>query len=346
VPEKETPEEQIDIFEKTMEEKPVGQMSQPLEVLTKEIVTSTPDKVSTVRIRDEVDKETDQLIAEVMAVLGETEEIIVGKETTKKGEKTITMPIEDIEKKIPVKDKLPKVSSDLERVLKQINIKLDSITDRLKDLELEISHVKQTEGKAPEKARSEIKEMSNELDLLAQLPFSTQTQVKRTEEQKIAERIKSFGLKPIKSEPPTTPKTTLVKNKDEILDQNQQILESLVDMVPTKKLLKEIKPEKQEGFDKESQYNELIEIPDEEPLVPLDEEESNAKLIGTELSSAMISELKELSEETEEVEESKLSQPLEVTEKEKSLCPICGEEMKYIRQYNKYYCVKCGRYVI
>ena len=102
--------------------------------------------------------------------------------------------------------------------------------------------------------------------------------------------------------------------------------------------------------------DELVEIPDEEPLLSIDEEgvieedeeeSSDDSVIGTELSSAMISELKDMSEDEEEQIEPTMTQPVQVEKIEKkNHCPICGEETKYIRQYNKYYCVKCGRYLI
>ncbi|MBN1331248.1 MAG: hypothetical protein JXA54_17400 [Candidatus Heimdallarchaeota archaeon] len=61
----------------------------------------------------------------------------------------------------------------------------------------------------------------------------------------------------------------------------------------------------------------------------------------------MISELKDMSEEADDTEIPSLAPHLQVdTEEKKNLCPICAEEMKYIRQYQKYYCVKCGRYLI
>ncbi|MCK5046336.1 MAG: hypothetical protein KAS22_07135, partial [Candidatus Heimdallarchaeota archaeon] len=102
--------------------------------------------------------------------------------------------------------------------------------------------------------------------------------------------------------------------------------------------------------------DELVEIPGEEPYLSIEGEDEDEELedefstddsvIGTELSSAMISELKDMSEDEEETEPT-LTQPVQVdTIEKKHHCPICGEETKYIRQYNKYYCVKCGRYLI
>ena len=32
--------------------------------------------------------------------------------------------------------------------------------------------------------------------------------------------------------------------------------------------------------------------------------------------------------------------------KEVNLCTICGYDLKYIKQYKKYYCNKCGIYTI
>jgi protein-arginine kinase activator protein McsA len=93
---------------------------------------------------------------------------------------------------------------------------------------------------------------------------------------------------------------------------------------------------------------ELVDLPDEEPLVPVDEDESTESYIGTELGSAMISELKDISEEDDDSEKvDTVKQNLLVEEKEeKKNCHICGEPLKFIRQYNKFYCTKCGRYLI
>jgi hypothetical protein len=100
--------------------------------------------------------------------------------------------------------------------------------------------------------------------------------------------------------------------------------------------------------------NELVEIPGEEPLLSIEDEDEDIPIeeddgvIGTELSSAMISELKDMSKIDEEDEESvAITQPLPLdTPDKKHQCPICGEDTKYIRQYKKHYCVKCGRYII
>ncbi|MHA1213418.1 MAG: hypothetical protein ACTSSH_13285, partial [Candidatus Heimdallarchaeota archaeon] len=97
--------------------------------------------------------------------------------------------------------------------------------------------------------------------------------------------------------------------------------------------------------------DELVDIPNEEPLLAIEDEDEDDPedegLIGTELSSAMISELKDMSEEAEKQSVPTIAPPLQTESVEKkSVCPICGEAMKYIRQYKKYYCVKCGRYLI
>ncbi len=61
----------------------------------------------------------------------------------------------------------------------------------------------------------------------------------------------------------------------------------------------------------------------------------------------MISELKDMSKLDESEDDKTTPQPLTLeTSDKKHTCPICGEETKYIRQYKKHYCVKCGRYII
>ncbi len=96
--------------------------------------------------------------------------------------------------------------------------------------------------------------------------------------------------------------------------------------------------------------NDLVDIIEEEPLVPIQENEyvpTNDSVIGTELSSAMISELKDMTEDATKSPDPQISQHLSSkTIEKKNKCPICGAYAKYIRQYNKYYCVKCGRYLI
>ncbi|TFF84694.1 GTP-binding protein [Candidatus Heimdallarchaeota archaeon] len=96
---------------------------------------------------------------------------------------------------------------------------------------------------------------------------------------------------------------------------------------------------------------ELLEKGEQEPdsrktSGDIDQSEDRG-IIGTELSSAMISELKNMSSEEDE---EKKSQKESITRHRKGnkndkKCPICGRELKYIRQHHRYYCVNCGRYV-
>ena len=57
--------------------------------------------------------------------------------------------------------------------------------------------------------------------------------------------------------------------------------------------------------------------------------------------------MKDMAEDETKSSEPQIGQHLSTTKTEKkSKCPICGDDAKYIRQYNKHYCVKCGRYLI
>ena len=319
-----------------------------------------------------------------MAVLDETDEIIIGKEQTKTGERVITISKTDAEKTLPKVEEEPQISSQLETILKQINKKLDGLTNRLKDLEEEISLVKMADPEKPVREevpkRADRKEFvevpekeEDELDLLAQLPLPSTEEKKeeRAEEKEGFEEQKET----IKQE--TQPESIMDSN----LDEEEAALESLLETSPQKESTEEFQTDTLTNNDNSSteevQFNqgraeeneresitdledlpdeELVEIPDAEPLIPLsgdtDEEIiEDRNVLGTELSSALISELKDIKGEEEKngaaTETQLITQPLKVEEMdEKHLCPICGEKMKYIRQYKRFYCVKCGRYLI
>jgi len=376
--------------------KPVAKQPQ-----TTQVIETIPSVKPSIVKEDETTSQTDRLIAEVMAVLEETNEIIIGKEKTKLGERTITIPKTDAEKTLPKVEAEPKISSKLENVLKQINQKLDSLTDRLKDLEEEISSVKSTEqvSETPleEKATlpkepKETTEEQDELDLLAQLPLPSEIPEEVTEEphkkkRTIEERTqeKKEAKEVPEKEEEKTPQTAMPEPKilsetmaKRLQDEEDATLEELLETSPiqtepvqplsetleTKEQIPEQKltPKKeQRELDASIEEledlpdDELIDIPNEEPLIPLsddneDEVIEDKSVLGTELSSALISELKDLSDEEEAPEGSEeqlITKPLQVEQmKEKHLCPICGEEMKFIRQYKRFYCVKCGRYLI
>lgn len=354
------------------------------ETSTTKVIDTIPSTSKSIIIEEDSGEATEKLIAEVMAVLDETDEIIIGREKTEDGERAITITKDEITERVVDDDEqAPEISNELERVLGQINIKLDSLTDRLKGLEEEISQVKPEELVAePEEEIENISDMRDELDIITQ-----ETPVVEAPIEELVEEVSSEPEAEIALPEPMIP--FVDEPEKEKLDEDQKVLESLVDTLPLHP--KPIEPlETQEEFEEEIEEeeiepeediveeisepnsidedssirslidipdNELVEIPDEEPLLSIEGEEEDEELedefssddgvIGTELSSAMISELKDMSEDEEKQIEPTLTQPVQVdTKKKKNHCPICGEETKYIRQYNKYYCVKCGRYLI
>ncbi len=367
--------------------------SEPL--VTESILETTPTKVidtipstsKSIIVDEDSGEATEKLIAEVMAVLDETDEIIIGREKTEDGERAITVTKDEITERVVEDEQAPEISNELERVLGQINIKLDSLTDRLKGLEEEISQVKPDELVAePEEEIENISDMRDELDIITQeTPVAEEPFEEQVEE--IVEEVSSEPKDEIVMPEPMIP--IIDEPEKEKLDEDQKVLESLADTLPLHP--KPIEPsETQEEFEEETEEaeiepeediieeisesdsidedssirslndipdDELVEIPDEEPYLSIEGEDEDEELedefssvdsvIGTELSSAMISELKDMSEDDEEEIETTLTQPVQVdTIEKKNHCPICGEETKYIRQYNKYYCVKCGRYLI
>lgn len=351
-----------------------------LETTTTKVIDTIPSTSKSIIVDEDSGEATEKLIAEVMAVLDETDEIIIGREKTEDGERAITVTKDEITEHVVEDEQAPEISNELERVLGQINIKLDSLTDRLKGLEEEISQVKPDELVAePEDEIEDISDMRDELDIITQeTPVAEEPFEEQVEE--IVEEVSSEPKDEIVMPEPMIPLADELKK--EKLDEDQKVLESLADTLPLHP--KPIEPsETQEEFEEETEEDiieeisesdsidedssirslidipddELVEIPDEEPYLSIEGEDEDEELedefssddsvIGTELSSAMISELKDMSEDEEDQVEPTLTQPVQVdTIEKKNHCPICGEETKYIRQYNKYYCVKCGRYLI
>ncbi|MCE7744370.1 MAG: GTP-binding protein [Candidatus Heimdallarchaeota archaeon] len=357
------------------------------ETVTTKVIDTIPSTSKSLIIDEDSGEATEKLIAEVMAVLDETDEIIIGREKTEDGERAITVTKDEITERVVEDEQAPEISNELERVLGQINIKLDSLTDRLKGLEVEISQVKPEELVAePEEEIENIGDMRDELDIITQ-----ETPVaKEPIEELVEEIVEEASSEPEAEIAMPEPMIPLVdESEKEKLDEDQKVLESLVDTLPLhpkpiepketqeeieeKTEAVEVEPEEEkveeisepDSIDEDSSIrslidipdDELVEIPDEEPYLSIEGEDEDEELedefssddsvIGTELSSAMISELKDMSEDKEEQIETTLTQPVQVdTIEKKNHCPICGEETKYIRQYNKYYCVKCGRYLI
>lgn len=357
-----------------------------LERKTTKVIDTIPSTSKSIIIDEDSGEATEKLIAEVMAVLEETDEIIIGREKTEEGERAITVTKDEITEHVVEDEQAPEISNELERVLGQINIKLDSLTNRLKGLEEEISQVKPDELVAePEDEIEDVSDMRDELDIITQ---ETPVAEEPIEEQ-VEEIVEEVSSEPKDEKVMPEPMIPIIDEPEkEKLDEDQKVLESLADTLPlhpkpnepseTQKEFEEeteeaefepkenIKEEisESDSIDEDSSIrslidipdNELVEIPDEEPYLSIEGEDEDEELedefisddsvIGTELSSAMISELKDMSEDEEEIEPT-LTQPVQVdTIEKKNHCPICGEETKYIRQYNKYYCVKCGRYLI
>jgi small GTP-binding protein len=220
----------------------------PIETITEapKVVEPTPVETKALVIEDDSEEETEKLIAEVMAVLDETDEIIIGREMTKDGERVITTTKSAIEEQPIAEEEFePKISSELENVLLQINSKLDSLTNRLKDLEEEISQVKADEfiTKPIEvEPESEIDailpededETDEAIEILSQLPLPTETPTHEVEETAEEQIVVEEEIEP---EPPkeeielveitkTTPEP--IKTEDEKLEQDQKVLESLL----------------------------------------------------------------------------------------------------------------------
>ncbi|MFW9922257.1 MAG: Rab family GTPase [Candidatus Thorarchaeota archaeon] len=336
------------------------------------------EKIKTIMLDDnDRIEETEKLIAEVMSVLDETNDVIIGREKTDEGERAITVPKAAMKKQVV--DEEPTITPELERVLLTINRKLDSLTTRLKDLEEEITHVKIDNMHEDVEIVHEIKKElpppeTSSIDELDELLI--EENIEETMEDDFEDEIIEDDFEPYKEEEVEVDDISISvededeiiadsENKDELdnqLDNDQRVLESLLEFEPlrsTEKITQKEAEERERPEQSRYQNNndELIEIPNEElmdlpengSIEPVREEHVPSKdsLIGTELSSAMISELKDLADEIKPTEEKIAVQPLTTgEEKNKTICSICGEPAKYIRQYNKYYCVKCGRYII
>jgi len=327
----------------------------PLETLTEEIVKTdkdvvgtsifekiakTTDTISTMQrsaiIEDDNGEETEKLIAEVLSVLNETDEVIIGRETTADGERAITVTKEAIESEPVKEEKAPIIAPRLERVLQQINIKLESLAERLDGLEEEITHVRENgfDEEEHEEVHEGIVDLRDELEVLTTVEPIHESEVseeKLEDDQSVLESLfdddDDDDAEVVEEEPD--------RNLDEL---TSDVIEKETDETKDDLLDELVVVEKEE----------LVDLPDEEPLVPVDENESSDGYIGTELGSAMISELKDITEEEDPEEKvNTVKQPLLVEEKEeKKNCHICGEPLKFIRQYNKFYCTKCGRYLI
>ncbi|MBN1331247.1 MAG: GTP-binding protein [Candidatus Heimdallarchaeota archaeon] len=254
-------EETIELIahdEKIQKETELETMEKAVEQPLTKIIETIPSKRKSI-IEEDTEEETEKLIAEVMAVLDETDEIIIGRKTTKDGEKAITVSRNTIESMTPKKEKEPKISNELERVLKQINFKLDSLTERLKDLEEEISYTKDTSIFASEIVEDEEKEdeiineetfeetpqgnLSDEIDLLAQLspPMGTIEEEIETEESLEEEYNEEEDEELVIQEEETDDSNLTLPNiddtnyevvKEDAFDDEQKVLESLLETTP------------------------------------------------------------------------------------------------------------------
>ncbi|MHA1125436.1 MAG: Rab family GTPase [Candidatus Heimdallarchaeota archaeon] len=312
-----------------------------VETSTFEKIAKSTETISTMQrsamIEDDNGEETEKLIAEVLTVLNETDEVIIGRETTKDGERAITVTKEAIEKEPFEEEKEPIITPRLERVLQQINIKLESLAERLDGLEEEITHVKENDydEEEHEEVKENIADLRDELEVLTTVePIEDEVSEKELEsDQTILESL-------FDDDDDDDDKKVVIEEPDRALDElTTEVIEEEETETAEDDLLNELVVLEKE---------ELVELPDEDPLLPVDENNSSEGYIGTELGSAMISELKDISEEEEPEEKvNTVKQPLLVEDKEeKKNCHICGEPLKFIRQYNKFYCTKCGRYLI
>ncbi|MBD3192275.1 MAG: GTP-binding protein [Candidatus Heimdallarchaeota archaeon] len=377
--------------------------------------TSPPLKEELQELVEDEDQTTDELIAEVLEILEDTDGIIIGKEIDEQGEKMITMTKNQLTKKAP-SEEAPQIDSSLERVLYKINDKLESLTKRLDGLEKEISSIqyKETIPQATkEKAKYELEKLENELKRIkkegiassptelevaeetSELPAAEEVAEETSElpaaeevaeEKKLPETI----TKPIQLSlsPPPSPKgiESMEEVKEETAEVKEEtaevkeettevrdvlgeedfdefrILENLVEMEEAERIDEELA--KKDESDKIVE-EELVDVNEEEPSEIIskregeeiesptatedEEKDSEEEVIGTELSSAMISELKTISQQSEvgSISEKERTPFRVVSEEgEKKFCPICGQELKFIRQYNKFYCTQCGRYII
>ena len=338
-------------------------------------------------IDDDTSDFTNDLISEVMAVLDETNDVIIGREITNEGERVITVPKNSLDEK-KIKEEKPIITPELERVLQVINVKLDSLTGRMKELEDEISHVKlDTYVEESQKPITTIKQDSSKRQYHLNENFTeakdevyaesfeelTKTEVrdeerndfideelKEEEDDKLEFEADAFEETERETTEQMLNEFDKLEKDDEQLNKDQKFLEALLHLneEPEENDDPKGKVEPTEDFEKQNEEleelydlpdNDLIDIPETNSIEPLKEEHTpvSESIIGTELTSAMISELKDLSEEPK-TETNKVPIQPAITEKvvTNTVCSICGQQTKYIRQYNKYYCVKCGRYII
>ena len=318
----------------TITDKVVKTDKDVIEASSFEKIVKTTENISTLKrsamIEDDNGEQTEKLIAEVLSVLNETDEVIIGREVTADGERAITVTKEAIEKEPIKEEKEPVIEPRLERVLQQINLKLESLADRLDDLEEGITHVREDDYDVEEheEVQEDIADLRDELEVLTTVEpiYDEVSEEALEEDQSVLESLVEETLDEQEKDSSEESKRALDELTTEVTEEKDDMLDELV------------------VIEKE----ELVDLPDEEPLVPVDEDESTESYIGTELGSAMISELKDISEEEDDSEKvDTVKQNLLVEEKEeKKNCHICGEPLKFIRQYYKYYCTKCGRYLI
>ncbi|MHA1461717.1 MAG: GTP-binding protein [Candidatus Heimdallarchaeota archaeon] len=306
------------------------------------------------------EEETQKLIEEVMSVLDETNDVIIGREKTDEGERVITVPKNSIKgTKVEQEEVEPLITPELERVLNSINFQLDSLTSRLRDLEEEITNVK-VNGIKIEEEKVEIEDAKDELrDDLDVLSSIDEPEVSDAGDESVIDQVET-------DEPEELIEENIIEEIKEVpldvskLDDDQKVLESILDFdedssPQTETEETSIKDDTTAPVDELEELvdlpeDDLVEIIEEEPLIPIQDDDyvpTDDSVIGTELSSAMISELKDMSVDETKSAEPQIGQHLSGTKTEhKNKCPICGEDAKFIRQYNKYYCVKCGRYLI
>jgi small GTP-binding protein len=302
----------------------------------------TPQK-KTVMIDNSDGEETERLIAEVMDVLGEEEELIIGRESTKNGERAITVPKESLvsdEVILDDKEDKPEVAPELEQILGQITTKLDSLNERLKGLEEEIINAKIEEDVAAEidhyeepasSDNKEIAELFEEEIALTELETEDEEEAEESdplidlEPDMDASSAKTISQKEamekIEKHTPLDSKTIATENTNQVWSEDQELLESLVD----------------------SQDESIDFTP---PIVQEDQTAVEEELDAPALEKDKDDLLDELliEENTTEFESENLSKSENKSVTPKN-CPVCNEELKYIRQYNRYYCKKCGRYV-
>ncbi len=219
--------------DEVIEEKP--SMSQ--KPLTEPIIivpTFEPEKdkpiKKSVMVGGDDEEETQKLIEEVMSVLDETNDVIIGREKTDEGERVITVPKNSIKgTKVEQEEVEPLITPELERVLNSINFQLDSLTSRLRDLEEEITNVK-VNGIKIEEEKEEIEdtigEISDDLDVLASID---EPEVSDAGDEGVIDQVETDESEELIEE-------NIIEEIQEVpldvsnLDDDQKVLESLLDL--------------------------------------------------------------------------------------------------------------------